>query len=288
MRLRKLGRWLAFLLVLALCLGLAGCGNANANRHTHLMVTIVDVADGDCILITEPNGRAMMIDTGRSEYRDRVKAALREAGVKALDVLLLTHPHNDHIGNAKWILEHYPVAEVHRIDREHNTDTFRKLTAYLANTNVVVKNVRRGDTFTFGEAKCRYLGPQNVDTPELNNASAVLKMEYRGTSFLFMGDAEWTAESLLMLADIDALDADVLKVGHHGLHSTSVAFLKAVTPGVAAVSMDDLKNSTSPKSHRGTLDAIAGLAQLFRTDIHGHITILSDGKTVSVQTQKRP
>ncbi len=270
------------LLCLLLCLCLAGCG-PRIDRSRYLCVTVVDVGHGDCILITEPNGFSMMIDTGDSDHRDDMHAAMEEAGVDKLDILLLTHPHNDHIGNAVWILQNYEVGEVHQIDRYHDTKTYRELEEYLDTHDVQVHSVKAGDMFDLGDAHGRYIGPISVDTPDLNDASAVLRMEYMGKVFLFMGDAQWTAESMLLNTCPQDLDADMLKVGHHALNSTSVAFLKAVTPDISIASMDDPDNSDDPEEHRATLAAIAQYSNaLYRTDEHGSVTVLCDSESVYV------
>jgi competence protein ComEC len=280
---RRLLAWLILTLVICVCA--AGCARQSAADKTRLCVTIADVRDGDCILITLPTGETMVIDTGRPEYRGAVEAAMAAAGITRVDILLLTHPHSDHIGNAQWMLENYPVGEVHQIDRYHDTKTYRDLAAYLAYSSVGVTLVKAGDAFTLGEARCRYLSPISVDTPNLNNACAVLRMEYGEVVFLFMGDAEWSAESLLMLNVPDALDADVLKVGHHALNSTSTAFLKAVTPDIAVVSMAPTEKSSNPEAHSDTLLNIARYANaLYRTDVHGNILLLCDGEGVVVRT----
>ena len=211
---------------------------------------------------------------------------MEEAGLQRLDVLLLTHPHSDHIGNAVWILEHYEVGEVHQIERYHDTKTYRELAEYLKDHDIPVRDVQTGDAFALGDAQCRYLGPVSVDTPDLNDASAVLRMQYFDTIFLFMGDAMWTAEAVLLTTSPNDLDADVLKVGHHGLNSTSVAFLKAVTPDLSVVSMDDPDKSDDPDEHRQTLNTIELYSQsLYRTDQSGDITFVCDAHGVTVQTE---
>lgn len=274
-----------WVLIFALLLSVVGC--QPSYRSTDLCITIVDVQDGDCILITAPNGHAMMIDTGLPEHQDDISDALREAGVKKLDYLILTHPHSDHIGNAVWVMQHYSVSVVYQIDRDHNTDTYRELEDYLDRANINVKKIKAGDTFAFGDAACRFLNPISVNTSDINDASAVIRMEYKGKAFLFMGDAQWDAEALMMTAYSQYLNADVLKAGHHALHSTSTAFLKAVTPDIALISTADPKESDNPTEHRANIANIAKyVGSLYRTDKDGDILIRYDGKTLTVRTAK--
>ena len=278
-------RIFAWILILVLLASAIGC--QPSYRTTDLCITIVDVQHGDCILITEPNGHAMMIDTGLSEHRDDVSSALKEAGVKSLDLLILTHPHNDHIGNAVWVMKHYDVSVVYQIDRAHDSDTYRELEQYLTTSGMDVKIAKAGETFSFGDAACRFIGPISTGTSDINDSSAVLRIEYKGKSFLFMGDARWGEESLLMTAYKGYLDADFLKVGHHALNSTSTAFLKAVTPDIAVISTDDPKESDDPSEHRANIANIAKYANsLYRTDKDGDILIRYDGKTIIVKTEK--
>ncbi len=281
-------RLFALLLGLLLCLCAVGCADSRINRSTHLCVTLIDVEDGDCILITEPNGFSMMIDTGRPEHKSDIKAAMEKADIKKLDVLVLTHPHNDHIGNAVWVLENYEVGEVHQIDRYHDTETYRELQDYLDTHDIMVRSVKAGAAFELGNASCRYIGPISIDTPDLNDASAVLRMQYLDTVFLFMGDAQWTAEALLLNTCRTDIDADVLKVGHHALNSTSIAFLRAVTPDISMVSMDIPDHSSDPAEHRQTLATIESYSNaLYRTDRHGDITLVCDGVSVTVHTTEK-
>ncbi len=276
-----------WILAICLCLCTVGCSVVAAYRATDLCITIVDVADGDCILITAPNGQAMMIDTGLPDHRNDVADALAQAGVQKLDALILTHPHNDHIGNAVWVMQNYQVSMVYQIDVKRDTAVYRELEDYLQNSGIPKKFIRMGDTFAFSDAACRFLGPVSVNTQELNDASAVLRMDYRGKSFLFMGDAQWDAEALLMTTSKQYLDADFLKVGHHALHSTSTAFLKAVTPSIACISMANPNISDDPQEHRDNIANIAKYAQeLYRTDQNGDVLIRYDGKNIMVQTQK--
>lgn len=281
------------ILVLTLCL-LALIGYAffveyqqNQAQQTQLSLRVIDVQHGDCLLLTEPGGKTMMIDTGRSSAKTAIEQTLNELHIDTIDILILTHPHNDHIGSAAWLIENYAVGEVHQIPCTRDSDTYRILQQTIAEQQVPSVEIHAGDTFAFGEASCEYLWPVNPDADDLNNASAVLRMQYGDHTFLFMGDAEADTERALMTSDLSALDADVLKVGHHARNSTSLVFLRAVSPSYAIASLDQPSAYDDSDEQAQVFSTIQQQgAALYRTDQNGTILLRSDGTRITVQTEK--
>ena len=150
-------------------------------------------------------------------------------------------------------------------------------------TSITVPSV--GDTYSLGEASVTVLGPTK-DYDETNDTSIVLKVQFGSTSFLFTGDQEADAEKDLIASGAD-LKADVLKVGHHGSNtSTSYQFLREVAPEYAVISCGTDNQYGHP--HSETLSKLRDAdCTVYRTDLQGDITCVSDGTTLTWTTAKR-
>ncbi len=280
---------LIFLLCLLAIIGYAFWSTYQQKQaqEKQLSLRVLDVQHGDCMLLTEPSGKTMMIDTGQSFAKSTIEQTLDELQIDTIDILILTHPHNDHIGSASWLMENYTIGEVHQIPCGRDSDAYRTLQQTIADKQINTVEIHAGDTFSFGQAACTYLGPLDPDPDDLNNASAVLRMQYGERTFLFMGDAKSDAESALMSEDLSALRADVLKVGHHARNSTSSVFLKAVRPSYAIVSLDKPSAYDDADEQAEVFDAIEATgAKLYRTDENGTILLRTDGSSITVQTEK--
>ncbi len=280
---------LIFLLCLLAIIGYAFWSTYQQKQaqEKQLSLRVLDVQHGDCMLLTEPSGKTMMIDTGQSFAKSTIEQTLDELQIDTIDILILTHPHNDHIGSASWLMENYTIGEVHQIPCGRDSDAYRTLQQTITDKQINTVEIHAGDTFSFGQATCTYLGPLDPDPDDLNNASAVLRMQYGERTFLFMGDAKSDAESALMSEDLSALRADVLKVGHHARNSTSSVFLKAVRPSYAIVSLDKPSTYDDADEQAEVFDAIEATgAKLYRTDENGTILLRTDGSSITVQTEK--
>ena len=169
---------------------------------------------------------------------------------------------------------------------EGTTKVFKNLVKSLEKQNVTLAVPSVGDTFSLGSAQVEVLGPvQEYDEP--NDTSIVLRIQYGGTSFLFTGDMESTAEADLVESGA-RLSATVLKVGHHGSSSsTSYRFLREVLPDYAVISV-----GTDNKYGHPTEAVLSRLedaeAQIYRTDLHGTVIAESDGTTVIFHTEITP
>lgn len=263
-------------LCLALSLLLCACG-APASDAPGLSVTVIDVKHGDCILLQSPDGQAMMIDTGNGSYNAQtaIREALDAAGVTKLDVLVLTHPHKDHIGGAAWVLENYSVATVYTTSRANDTDLYRSTQDALAQKGLTPQTLVQGDAFTFGPVQADVLSPYDLEDKEINNTSLVLRLTYGQSKLLFMGDAEDKVEKALVKQYGDALRAVFLKVGHHGIDTATNKFLDAVQPTLAVISKDDDEGYEDKKLEKQQ-KAYENLAMhdvtLYRTDRAGTLT----------------
>lgn len=226
----------------------------------------------------------MLIDGGNVEDSSLIVSYLADQGVEKLDYVVCTHAHEDHVGGLSGALNKYPAGEVLSPVTEYSSKAFGNFVKYTQAQGLELTVPQAGDQWTVGEASITVLGPQK-DYDETNNTSIVLRTDYGETSFLFTGDAERESEQDLLDAGV-SLDADVLKVGHHGSStSTSYAFLREVSPeyGVISVGQDNDYGHPNDEVLSRLRDADV---ELYRTDLQGHIVAVSDGKEVTFTTER--
>ncbi|MDR1735160.1 MAG: MBL fold metallo-hydrolase [Oscillospiraceae bacterium] len=247
-----------------------------------LTAVYIDVGQGDSEFIRLPNGDTILIDAGEPEEADNVIAVLKQYNVTALDYVIATHPHEDHIGGMAEVLNTYPVENLYMPNATQNTAVYKNLISAAQAQNLKVQYVTGGmELFNDGNLTAEYVAPNAEKYSDLNNYSAVLRIAYGTTSFLFTGDAEKLSEEEILSKGFN-IQATVLKVGHHGSDSSSCAdFLNAVNPTYAVIScgLNNKYGHPSPS----TISALqARNIQIFRTDLQGTITAVSDGSTVTV------
>lgn len=267
---------------------------ANANLSSspvtpegELQVMFIDVGNADSILIRQGEVSAL-IDAGERGDGDDVLAYLNAQGVKKLDLVIATHPHADHIGGMADVINGIPVDKFVMSfmpdDETPTTATYLNMLTALDEKSVPVEEASPGTVYPLGTAQLTVLGPLS-ETDEANNISVVTRLTFGERSFLFMGDAEKDVEKELLQSG-RTLSADVLKVGHHGSNtSSSQAFLSVVDPDIAIVPCG--KGNSYDHPHAEVLSRLEKLgATIYRADVHGHISIVTDGKNLDVSTQK--
>lgn len=259
--------------------GKQGSGTANAGVTGKLRVSYIDVGQGDSILIQQ-GSRNMLIDAGTNAAEEAVVNYIQKQGISKIDYLVLTHPHEDHIGGADKVIETFSIGTVYMPKVTDTTQTFKSVVAAMNSKNLKAVTPQIGSSFKLGEASCMILGPVNTQKNDLNTYSIVLKITFGNTKFLFTGDAQSSNEEAMINRGYD-LTADVLKVGHHGSHtSTSQEFLNKVKPEYAVISVG--KGNDYGHPHKQTMDRLkaAGI-KVYRTDENGTVVCTSDGSKIS-------
>ena len=277
------------LLLLSMLFALTGCSVSEATQHgmavdtiqaedVLLRVDFLNVGQADCALLST-NGHYMVIDGGNNGDADTILSYLEGQGVEKLDAVVGTHPHEDHIGSLDAIINHFDVDAVYMPKIMHTSKTFEDVLDAVANKGLKIKSPSPGDTIGFNGLEIEVLGPQR-EYKDFNNNSIVLKVNAGETAFLFTGDAEETAEKDILQADYD-LQADVLKVGHHGSStSSSQAFLQAVKPKYAVISVGVGNSYHHPEEE--ALQRLQSIgAEIYRTDLQGNIVCTTDGKNIA-------
>lgn len=262
---------------------------AEVSVSSELEVHFIDVGQAECILIIAPE-KTVLIDAGDVGYGSAIENHLRTYGIHTIDLFIATHPHADHIGSAEDILGKFPVAEVimPEIPSEYLPTTFlyEDFLRTLSRKNCSVSYAKAGTKYDLGGGvTLEILGPVGESGENLNNYSVISKLVYGETSFLFTGDAESEAELALLNSGAD-VSCTVLNAGHHGSStSNSAELLNAANPGYAAISCG--YNNDYGHPHREILAAFneRGI-EYYRTDYDGDIIFGSDGKTITVRTEK--
>ncbi len=260
-----------------------------------LEITAIDVGQGDSLLIITPEGKTLLLDSGgvggqsHSDFdvgEEVVSPYLWSRGIRRLDAVAISHPHSDHIGGMRSIIASFRPQELwYGLDSP--TPEFTQLAATARAFGLAFKPHTSGDEFEFGGVQVRVLNPQPGDAPAnpaQDDESMVLRLQYRDTSALLVGDSHKRIEKLL---DYENPQSNVLKIGHHGsTTSSSPDFLHAVSPQFAVVSSGYYNSFHHPRPE--VMKRFADLqVRTYRTDLAGAVSFYLDGARVSAQPAPR-
>ncbi len=266
-----------------------------------LEVSVLDVGQGDSLFVVSPGGKTMLIDgggafggyTGREEVfgidpgEEAVSPYLWSRGFQKLDVVALTHAHQDHLGGLAAILENFRVGKLW-IGREVSSAALGRLERLARNRQIPIEHELRGKSFDWDGVKGDFLwpetNPEDIADEAKNDDSLVLQLRYGNKAILLQGDAERAAEHEILAENRpEELRSDVLKVGHHGgKNSTTQEFLDAVQPGIGIISVGEV----NPYGHP-SLELLARLEmariRILRTDREGAVHVLTDGQQIEIR-----
>ena len=271
--------------ILFTILFLNGCNTTKLNKidSNLLAIHFIDVGQGDSILIQYKN-KNMLIDAGPKEASSALLNYLKKYKVNSFKYIIATHPHEDHIGSMDKIIDKYPITTFYAPKVITTTKTFSSMVSSLHNKSLKISKAMAGVSINFdNDLQCTFIAPNNADYKDLNNYSAVIKIEFKNTSFLFMGDAQKLSEDEI-LSENNNIQSSVIKIGHHGSRtSSSEAFIKTVNPSIAVISCG--ANNDFGHPHKPTLTLLQKLnVKLYRTDKNSNIIITSDGKKIKSLT----
>ena len=278
------GRGLGLLVVSHLGL-LAGSPPLTGDGRLHL--SVLDVGQGDCLLLRSPSGRALLVDTGGSWNprfdvgERRVAPVLWRFGIRRLDAMILTHAHGDHVGGAPFLLRAFHVEEVWTGPAPVRSPTWRRLDRILRRAGVGRRALARGAVLEWDGVELQVLGPRPPAGPPRrarNEDSLVLLARLGAVAFLLPGDVGGGAEDGLVLPR-----CMVVKVPHHGSRTSSRPLLvRSTRPRVAVASLGSRNPFGYP--HPSVVERYREAGALFlRTDRDGQVDVATDGSRVWVR-----
>lgn len=264
-----------------------------------LVVTFIDVGQGDSIFIKTPGGKTGLIDSGGTPYwnpssiepgEEIVVPFLEDQNVKRLDFVIATHPDGDHIGGMPAVLRRFPVTILYENGTGSDSPENERMHAVIKEKKIVTAVVRQGDVIDVDPSvKFEvFAPPKDFYFEGENSNSVIIRLTYGDVSFFFTADMEYEAEDNVLQIYGDKIRTNILKVAHHGSStSTSEKFLKAVNPEIAVISVGARNNFGHPYS--GVLAKLQDAdINIYRTDEDGSITVRTDGKKFIIESEKNP
>ena len=254
-------------------------------------LVVVDVgSEGDAQLVVSPTGKTVLIDTGDNNERTawpNLQKVLLDNKISSLDILVITHPHQDHLGNVVKVLKTFKPQLVVLSGVLHTNQTYEEMLRFIRDNNIPAVQVKTGQTLDFDkDVSVEVLGPNDLAAPNLNNTSIILKVSFGKFSALITGDAEVEQERQQISTVRGSLPATVLKAGHHGSKtSSSLEYLQATSPQLVVISAG--ANNQYGHPHQVVLDRLTGLGiNTLLTRDHGTIMITSDGESFEIRSAR--
>jgi competence protein ComEC len=246
-----------------------------------LRLTVLDVGQGDAILVEAP-GAALLVDQGPPEAD--VAGQLRRLGIRSLSAIVLTHPQRDHVGGAAGVLARLRVATVLDPRLAVRGPEYGDAVDAARDRGVPVVEIRAGDTFTIGALHLDVLWPEDSGLPgeDPNLNATVIHVRFGETDALLTADAESDVTRRLRLRPVE-----ILKVAHHGSEDPGLPeLLRTLRPRLALISVGQGNDYDHPRPETiAALTAVPGLTTA-RTDLDGRIVVESDGRTITVSSER--
>lgn len=248
-------------------------------QQKNVEIHFIDTGNSDSILIKD-NGKNMLIDGAENDDEKLIVDYLKAQDIKKLDYVVLTHPDADHSGGLDNVIKNFEIGTVLIGNGSAETKTYKDF-LQAAIDKKLKPSVPLEKEFTLGEGKFKFYNQKSV-AKDVNDRSLVMLYTFSNHKFLFTGDAGVEVEKVLPLKEIG--DIDVLKVGHHGSNtSSSKAFIDSVKPEYSIICVG--KDNKYGHPTKEVIDKLKN-TKIYRTDLNGNIVLTSDGKTVTVKTDK--
>jgi competence protein ComEC len=248
-----------------------------------LTVSVIDVGQGDSILIQFPDSESMLIDAGTRDAGSIVVGYLHSRQVSKIDILVASHPHEDHIGGMTGVLANFTVGKVWDSGYVHGSKTQERFLQTIQDKGIRYGKPKAGFSQSIGQVRIDVLAPVRPlagTNSDPNNNSIVMRVSYGKISFLFTGDME--AEERASVGSFPK--TTVLKVAHHGSRNgTDSRFVSQVAPKIAAISYG--RGNSYGHPHAEALSALkAAGVKIYGTGDNGTVIVSTDGKTILVKT----
>lgn len=261
--------------------------SSEVQKHQgELKLTMIDCGQADSFLL-EQDGKTCLVDCGTRSTGKDVVQYLKDQGITKIDYLFGTHPHDDHMGGMYDVITNFEIGKViipKVKDGTVTTNWYLKLMKELKQNSYNIEYVSLGTIYQLGQATINVIGPINEPDENKNNYSTVLKVSFGEMDIIMTGDAEKKVEQDIIESGIN-LDAEILKVGHHGSDtSTSEAFLDAISPDYALISTEVGNKYDHPI--KVTMDNLKSRnIEVYRTDENGTVVAHITTEDVSFDCQ---
>lgn len=243
------------------------------NFHAYFL----NVGQGDSILIKTPGNHQILVDGGPKNYVFQELDRVMPFFDKTIDLVVLTHPHADHIDGLVEVLKRYQVNMILMTGVTYQNANYKEFMKVAAERNILIYIAENNFDFKFGEVILDVLYPKNqllgANFKNLNNSSIVIKISYRNRKIMLTGDMEFEEENALIKTGLN-LRADILKVGHHGSSTSSSAkFLNLVKAKIAVIQSGVGNTFGHPTKEALERLKAAGVQQIYRNDLDGRVEI---------------
>lgn len=284
-RIRKYLPYILFCILLFLSIIIWFFVYKNNHQTNYLKVAFLDVGQGDSIYIEAPNGKQMLIDGGPNAKLLSSLSKVVPFADRSIDIIVATHPDQDHIGGFPLLLDNYKVTDIISNGAISDSKVFSSLQQKIKENKIKNILARRGMKIILDEKKNIYFDiifpDRDITNFESNDGSIVGKLIYGKNSFMFTGDATTYTENLIGWNENNkTLKSDILKLGHHGSRtSSSIPWLERVSPSLAIISVD--KNNKYGHPHKEILKRLSDLhIPYLSTADRGNIIFESDGEKI--------
>lgn len=263
-----------FLSILIIISLLIGC-----DKKSLLSIHMIDVGQGDSILVQTPTNKNILIDGGDEDSENIIISYLRQKRIKTIDIIIATHPDSDHIGSLDNIIKKFNVNSIYMPEQSTDSEAYQNLINSCTDKNLSIQHLYKNDVLNIDNNINIYVLSPSYIQEESNLNSIVFKLTFNDNSFLFMGDAEEENKKEI-LHSFKLNNINFIKIGHHGSNSSSsLEFIKKISPDIAAISCGYKNQYGHP--HREVINNLKqNHISIYRTDRIGDIVFYSDGEII--------